>query len=95
MATHPPQYLTLQAGVTASVTFSTDLAEVEILNIDGTDEIWVRFGGSGSITPMTTGTYVVPASIGYLSTDPETSGPTVVWLMSDTALRVGIRGVDR
>lgn len=95
MATHPPQYLTLQADVTASVTFTADLDEVEILNIDGTDEIWVRFGGTGDVVPMTTGLYVVPATIGYLSTDPETSGPTKVWLRSGTALRVGVRGVTR
>lgn len=92
MATHPPQYVTLTPDVTSLISFPVDLGGVEILNIDGSDEVWIRFGGSGDVIPMSPGTYVLPATIGYLNTDPETSGPTKVYLCSPGAVRVGVRG---
>ncbi len=93
MAKHPPKYVTLQANVTATVTFPIDLGKIEILNIDGDDEIWIAFGDGGDVTPMSEGTYVLPSIIGYLTTDPETSGPTIVRLKSSTSQRVGVRGL--
>ncbi len=93
MALDSPQHTTLVADETTTVTFDEDYSQVEVLNVDGTDEIWVSFGDGGDIDYGTTGDYVLPAVIGYLTTAPRTSGPTVVRLKSPGTPRVSVRGM--
>lgn len=85
-----PQHLTLTANVEAVLTFDINAGKVEILNLDGTAEVYVSVDN----TPVTIGAngfHVLPAAISSLELDDKTTGNTVVRLRSAGTPRMSVR----
>jgi hypothetical protein len=64
-----------------TVTFASDLAEVEVIS-DGSADIYVSFGAGNAPTVAGSQCWRVPAGSGGAVFQPRTSGPTVVNLIS-------------
>ena len=75
------EHATLVAATVYTVTLDGDYPKVEVLNRDGTAEIYFTVDGS---TPTVggAGTFVLPATIGTIEVPVRTSGATVVKLIS-------------
>ncbi len=87
-----PQHGQLTGGVVAVLTFDRDFDKGEVLNRDGTDEIWGRFG---TVDPTVggTGCFVLPAAVNADVLDVYTSGNTVVRLISAGTPKYSVRGI--
>lgn len=89
-----PQHATLVASTVTTLTFDSDFARVEVLNVTGSAAVYFSVDGS---TPTVAGTgfHVVPATIGALEvpTPENTGGNTVVKLISAGTPGVSVRGV--
>lgn len=88
-----PQHATLVAATVATLTFDIDFPEIEVTNVDGADIVYFRCGGTAP-TVAGAGSYVVHATKGAAVTiRPQTSGPTVVKLISAGTPKVSARGI--
>jgi hypothetical protein len=87
-----PQHATLAAGVVATLVFDKDFDRVEVLNVDGTAEVYFTVDGT---TPAVgaTGTQVLPAVITNLEVEPPSNANTVVKLLSLGTPKVSVRGI--
>jgi hypothetical protein len=92
-----PQHLTLVANTPTTVTFDTNYAAIEVLNVDGAAII---YGTDDGTTPViaATGTFVLPAAICALELTPRDdgvahSGNTTVKLISAGTPKVSVRGL--
>lgn len=72
---------TLTAATVDTVTFTTDLPEVEVIT-DGTAAIYVAFGADAEPTVAGTDCWQIPAGSASAVIEPRSSGPTVVNLIS-------------
>lgn len=88
-----PQHATLVAATVATMTFDLDFPEIEVTNVDGTDIIYFRCGSTAP-TVAGAGSYVVPAIEGAtVRMRPQTSGATVVKIISAGTPKVSVRGI--
>jgi hypothetical protein len=87
-----PQHVTLTANTVATVTFDVNYARVEVCNVDGTAEVYFSVTGAAP-TVAGTGSHVLPAAIGALEVLDETTGNTVVKLISTGTPKVSVRGL--
>lgn len=87
-----PQHATLVANTVTTLTFDTDFRLVEVMNVDGSAEVYFRFGGTAP-TVGGEGCHVLPAAIGYVQLEPRTDGATVCKLISSGTPKVSVRGV--
>lgn len=92
MPADSPQYVTLTANTVATVNFADDANVIEVLNRDGTAEVWFTVDGT---TPSVegTGSQLCPAAIGAREIEPPTSAPTTVKLLSTGTPKVAVRVV--
>lgn len=86
-----PQHVTLTANVVATVIFDVDADLVEILNIDGSAEVWATIDTS---TPAVggNGSWLLPAAVGSIELRPPGTGtaPTTIKLISAGTPRVSV-----
>lgn len=84
----------LTAVTVATVTLDGDFGSVEILNRDGTAEIYALID-SGSTNPTVGGndTEVLPAAIGSVTLSSLTPGATQVKLISAGTPKYSVKGV--
>lgn len=89
-----PQHATLAAGVVTTLTFDTSFELIEVLNLDGGAEVY-GLVDSGATDPAigATGTFVLPAAVGFLELEPPTNKNTTVKLISSGTPRVSVRGI--
>lgn len=85
-----PQHVTLVANTVATLTFDSDAGEVEVLNVDGADAVYVRTDGVAPVVGGT-GCDVLPAAIGFVRLKVSTDGPTVVKLISAGTPKVSVK----
>ncbi len=87
-----PQHFTLVANTVKTFTLDADYGEVEVVNLDGSAEVYFTTDGS---TPALAadGSQVLPAAVGWVSLPPRTSGNTVVKAICGSAQRISVRGV--
>lgn len=85
-----PQHATLIAATVATLTFDYDAGEVEVVNVTGTSEVYVRTDGTDP-TVGGTGCDVLPAAIGFVRIKVRTDGPTVVKLISAGTPKVSVK----
>ncbi|MFJ1539295.1 hypothetical protein ACIODS_12200 [Micromonospora chalcea] len=84
------QYATLTANTERSFTFATNAGWVEVLNLDGTAEIYFTVDNS-SPGIGADGSHVVPAAVAAVEVRDESTGNTVVKLKSAGTPRVAVR----
>lgn len=87
------RHVTLVADAVTTVNLPTNAGRVEVLNRDGTAEVWFTTDGT---TPTADGddAHVVPAAISSVEVSDETSGQTsVVKLLCAAAQRVSVRAL--
>lgn len=87
-----PTHATLTPNTPTTITLDTDYGEVEITNRDGAAEIWVTTNGTDPVMGQA-GVQVVPAAVGASNFDVDYDGPTVVKLLSASAVKVSVRGL--
>ncbi len=87
-----PQHATLVADTPTVMTFDQDFDQIEVLNVDGAAEVYVRVGATNP-TVGGTGSDVLPAAINALPIRVYTSGNTVVRLISAGTPKVSVRGI--
>lgn len=85
-------HLTLTAATVDQVTLPGNYGRVEVLNRDGSDEIYFTVDGA---TPTVggDGTHVLPAQIGAVVVPSSGRGATVVRLISAGTPAYSIRGI--
>lgn len=93
---------TTVGGTVDTITFARDYPAVEVVNVDGADEIYFTVDGVGGPrkdgVPTVGGedTELVPASVGaaLMVLSSSSAGGTVVRLISATATEYFVRGVE-
>lgn len=90
MAATSPQHFTLTANTPTTATFDVDYAAVEVLNVDGSAEVYFTADGTAP-TIGGTGCHVLPAAIGAVEVRVNMDGPTVVKLISTGTPKVSVR----
>jgi hypothetical protein len=87
-----PQHFTLVADTVTTCTFSSNFGRVEILNVDGAAAVYISTDGSAPVVGGT-GYDVLPAAICSVEVADQTSGNTVVKLISAGTPKVSVRGL--
>lgn len=88
-----PQHSTLVASTVATFTFDSNYGRVEVMNVDGAAAVYVSTTGTNP-TVAGTGFDVVPAAVGAaVELVDQTSGNTVVKLISAGTPQVSVRGL--
>lgn len=87
-----PQHATLVASTVTTLTFDEAYRRVEVLNVDGTAEVYVTTTGTAP-TVGGTGCHVLPAAISSVEIPVRTWGGTVVKLISAGTPKVSVRGL--
>ncbi|PZG05387.1 hypothetical protein C1I95_32745 [Micromonospora craterilacus] len=84
------EHATLTANVERIFTFPINAGRVEVLNRDGSAEVWFKVNNTAA-TVGGDGCHVLPAAINSLEVDDETSGSTVVRVISSGTPAVSVR----
>ncbi len=84
------QHATLVANTVTQLTFTTNGARVEVLNVDGTAEVYFRTDGTNP-TVGGTNCHLLPATVNSCEAADESTGDTVVRLISAGTPRVSVR----
>ncbi len=84
------QHATLVANTVTNLTFSTNGAKVEVLNVDGVAEVYFR---TDATNPTVGGAncHLLPAAVNSYEVADESTGDTVVRLISAGTPRVSVR----
>lgn len=92
-----PQHATLTGNVVTTMTFDKSFAEIDVCSRDGVAEVWFTVDGT---TPVigAIGSFVLPAAINSMRLTPrddgvDHTGPTVVKLLSASAVKVSVSGL--
>lgn len=85
------RHITLTASTVATVTMDRDYSYLEVVNVDGAAAVYFTVNGAAP-TVAGNDTFVLPAAIGGLETQPESSDVTTVRLISAGTPRVSVRG---
>ena len=80
-------------GTTVIVDLGANYRNIEILNRDGGDELWIQLDpeGSPTLAAEANDLEVIPAAIGSLNLQSRSSGNTRVALYSATATKYSIK----
>lgn len=87
-------HATLTAATVDTITFDADYTSVEIVNRDGSAEIYVTVDSNNSPTVGGAGCDVLPAAIGSLIVDASAYGPpTTIKLISSGTPAYSVKGL--
>ncbi|MEV5211339.1 hypothetical protein AB0K35_28085 [Micromonospora sp. NPDC053740] len=84
------QHATLVANTVTTLTFTTNGAKVEVLNVDGAAEVYFRTDGANP-TVGGANCHPLPAAVNSCEAADESTGDTVVRLISAGTPRVSVR----
>ncbi len=87
------KHVTLSAVVVATVTLETNAGRIEVLNRDGTAEVWFTTDNSTPVAEADD-VHIVPQAMTAVEVSDETSGQnTVVKLLCTTTQRISVRAL--
>lgn len=84
-------HVQLTANTVATVTLDADYQNVEVVNRDGSGEVFFTYDGS-TPTVAGDGTVLLPAALSGVTVNPETAPVSVIKLISAGTPKVSVRG---